>query len=118
MTYPQIFIFKDDLYINLKSHEVSRTSAEAFFRYLAKSLRGHLIPSCFGPHYLVNSQLYKSKILQSIRDSVQSLRKLKVSRKYFVWLPWQLFDNMVHFANNCQNVYEKLTETTNFKASK
>ena len=38
----------------------------------------------------------------------------KVSESYRVvenllygWLPWQLFDNMVFFANNCQNVYEK-----------
>ena len=28
-------------------------------------------------------------------------------KKSFVWLPWQLFDNMVLFANNCQNKYEK-----------
>ena len=30
-----------------------------------------------------------------------------VSNKSFVWLPWQLFNDMVLFANNCQNVYEK-----------
>ena len=28
-------------------------------------------------------------------------------KKSFVWLPWQLFDNMVLFTNNCQNEYEK-----------
>ena len=50
--------------------------------------------------------LYKRKILQGIRDTFQGLRKSKVSRKSFVWLSWQLFDNMVLFTNNCQNVYE------------
>ena len=59
------------------------------------------------PHYLINPKLYKSKILQGIRDTFQGPRKSTVSRKSFVWLPWQLFDNMVFFPNNCQNVYEK-----------
>ena len=31
----------------------------------------------------------------------------RFAKKSFVWLPWQLFDNMVLFANNCQNEYEK-----------
>ena len=43
----------------------------------------------------------------SIRDTLQGLRKYKVYKKSFVWLLWQLFDNMVLFANNCQNDYEK-----------
>ena len=51
--------------------------------------------------------LYKRQILQGIRDTIQGLKKTKVSKKSFVWLPWQLFDNMVLFAKNCQNVYEK-----------
>ena len=78
-----------------------------------------LIPSYFGPalytkrgviwtpYYLINTWLYKPQILQGIRDTLQSLRKHKVCKKPFVWLPWQLFDNMVLFANNCQNEYEK-----------
>ena len=46
-------------------------------------------------HYLINPKLYKPKILQGIRDTFQGLTESKVSRKSFVWLPWQLFDNMV-----------------------
>ena len=63
---------------------------------------GHL-----DPHYLINTWLYKPQILQGIRDTLQGLRKHKVCKKYFAWLPWQLFDNMVLFANNCQNKHEK-----------
>ena len=78
-----------------------------------------LIPSYFGPtlytkggssgppYYLNNTWLYKRQILQGIRDTLQGLRKYKVCKKSFVWLLWQLFDNMVLFANNCQNDYEK-----------
>ena len=79
-----------------------------------------LIPSYFGPtlytggggvvctqYYLINTWLYKSQILQGFRDTLQGLRKHKVCKKSFVWLPWQLFDNMVLFANNCQNEYER-----------
>ena len=46
----------------------------------------------------------------------------KVSKEIFC--VWQLFDNMVLFANNCQNDYEKqvtfqmLPETKNFKVLK
>ena len=47
------------------------------------------------------------KFLQGIRYTLQGLRKHKVCKKSFVWLPWQLFDNMVLFANNCQDKYEK-----------
>ena len=78
------------------------------------------IPSYFGPtlytrgegdldplYYLINTWLYKPKILQDVRDALQGLRKRKVCKKSFVWLPWQLFDNMVPFANNCQNENEK-----------
>ena len=32
----------------------------------------------------------------------------RLVKKSFVWLPWQLFDYLVLFSNNCQNVYEKL----------
>ena len=64
---------------------------------------GHLDPG----YYLINTWLYKRQILQGIRDTLQDLRKYKACKKYFVWLPWQLFDNMVLFANNCQNDYEK-----------
>ena len=82
-----------------------------------------LIPSYFGPtlhskkgggssgplpYYLINTWLYKRQILQGIRDTLQGLRKYKVCKKYFVWLPWQLFDNMMLFAKNYQNDYEKL----------
>ena len=49
----------------------------------------------------------QSCTLGCIRDTLQGLRKQKVSKKSFVWLPWQLFDNMVLFANNCQNFHEK-----------
>ena len=41
-----------------------------------------------------------------------------------ILLSWQLFDNMVPFANNCQNIYEKQVifkcppETTNLKVLK
>ena len=79
-----------------------------------------LIPRYFGPtlytkggrviwtpYYLINTWLYKRQILQGIRDTLQGLRKYKVCKKSFVWLPWQPFDNMVLFANNCQNDYEK-----------
>ena len=59
------------------------------------------------PHYLINTWLYKCQILQGIRDILQGLRKYKVCKKSFVWLPWQLFDKMVLFTNNCQNDYEK-----------
>ena len=48
----------------------------------------------------------KPKILQGIRYTLQDLKKHKVCNKSFVWLPWQLFDNMVLFANKCQNEYE------------
>ena len=65
-----------------------------------------LIPSYFGPTlytrgviwtpcYLINTWLYKPQILQGIRDTLQGLRKHKVCKKSFVWLPWQLFDNLV-----------------------
>ena len=66
---------------------------------------GHLPPP--PPHYLINTSLYKPQILQGIRDTLQGLRKDKVCKKSFVWLPWQLFENMVLFANNCQNESEK-----------
>ena len=80
-----------------------------------------LIPSYFGPtlytkgghpdlplpYFLINTWSYKPQILQGIRDTLQGLRKHKVCKKSFAWLPWQLFDNMVLFANNCQNDYEK-----------
>ena len=59
------------------------------------------------PYYLINTWLYKTQILQGIRDTLQGLRKHKVCKKSFAWLPWQLLDNMVLFANNCQNEYEK-----------
>ena len=71
------------------------------------------------PYYLINTWLHKLQILQGIRDTIQGLRKYKVCKKSFVWLPWQLFDNMVLFTNNCQNDYEKISnfqmpsETTN-----
>ena len=32
--------------------------------------------------------------------------KLKVTKKPFVWSPLQLFNDIVLFPNNCQNVYE------------
>ena len=81
-----------------------------------------LIPSYFGPtlytkgggggghldpYYLINTWLYQPQILQGIRYTLQDLRKHKVCKKSFVWLPWQLFDNMVLFANNCQNDFKK-----------
>ena len=67
-----------------------------------------LIPSYFRPpYYPINTWLYKPQILQDITDTLQDLRKHKVCKKSFVWLPWQLFDSMVLFANNCQNEYEK-----------
>ena len=40
----------------------------------------------------------ENQILQGIRYTLQGLRKDKVCKKSFVWLPWQLFDNMVLFA--------------------
>ena len=77
-----------------------------------------LISSYFGPHfiprrviwtppYLINTLLYKPQILQGITDTLQGLRKHKVCKKSFVWLSWQLFDNMVLFTNNCQKEHEK-----------
>ena len=54
-------------------------------------------------YYLFNSWLYKAQILQGMRDTFQGLRKDKVCEKSFVWLPWQLFDNMVLFPNDCQS---------------
>ena len=59
------------------------------------------------PYYVINTLLYKRQRLQGIRGTLQGLRKCKICKKSFVWLPWQLFDNMVLFANNCQNDYEK-----------
>ena len=64
-----------------------------------------LIPSYFGPtlytkgegdhldprYYPINTWLYKRQILQGIRDTLKGLRKDKVSKKSFIWLPWQLF---------------------------
>ena len=44
--------------------------------------------------------------MQDIRDTFQGLRKSKVSRKSFVWLPWQLFDNIVFFANEKQAIFK------------
>ena len=72
----------------------------------------HFIPrevsSGHTPHYyLINTWLCKRQILQGIRDTLQGLRKYKVCKTSFVWLRWQLFDNMVLFANNCQNDYDK-----------
>ena len=64
---------------------------------------GYLVP----PYYLINTRLYKSQVLQGSRDTLQGLRKYKVCTKSSVWLPWKLFDNLVLFANNCQNDYEK-----------
>ena len=87
-----------------------------------QSLLTLLIPSYFGPtlyinggggviwtplYYLINTSLYKPQILQGIRYTLQDLRKYKVCKKSFVWLPWKLFDNMMFFANNCQNENEK-----------
>ena len=60
--------------------------------------------------------LYKRQTLQGIRDTLQGLRKYKVCKQSFVWLPWQLFDNMVLFANNCQNDYEKQVRELSFLA--
>ena len=54
------------------------------------------------PYFLINTWLYIPQILQGIRDTLQGLRKHKVCKKSFVWLPWQLFDNIVLFTNNCQ----------------
>ena len=59
------------------------------------------------PYYLINNWLYKPRVLQGIRDTLQGHRKHKVCKKSFVWLPWQLFDNMVLYTNNCQNEYEE-----------
>ena len=61
----------------------------------------------WNPYYLINKWLYKPYILQGIRDTLQGLRKHEVCKKSFAWLPWQLFDNIVLFATNCQNEYEK-----------
>ena len=77
-----------------------------------------LIPSYFGPAfytkgggviwtpYLINTWLYKPQILQGITDTLQGLRKHNICKKSFAWLPWQLFGNMVLFANNCQKEHE------------
>ena len=51
--------------------------------------------------------LYKRQAFGGIRDAPQDLRKLKVAKKSLVWLPLQLFNEIVLFPNNCQNVYEK-----------
>ena len=39
-----LFISKDDLYNGRKSHKVSLRSAKPFLRYLAKTLRGAILP--------------------------------------------------------------------------
>ena len=87
------------------------------FKLHACNILALLIPSYFGPTregiiwtpLTISSTLgrYKRHIFQGIRDTLQGLRKYKVCKKSFVWLTWQLFDNMVLFANNCQNDYEK-----------
>ena len=41
----KLLIFKDDLYIGLKSHKVSWRLAKLFLRYSAKILRGHVVAS-------------------------------------------------------------------------
>ena len=97
---------------------VLKFNKKYIFEKLSSTL---LIPSYFGPtlytkaggggssgspYYLINTWLYKPQILQDIRNTLQGLRKHKVCKKSFVWLPWQLFDNMVLFANDCQTEYE------------
>ena len=94
-----------------------------------------LIPSYFGltlytkggssgpPYYLINTWLYKPQILQGIRDTIQGLRKHKVCKKSFVWLPWQLFDNMVLLliivkTSMKTGIFQMLPETTNYKVLK
>ena len=46
----KLLIVKDDLYIGLKSHKVSRRLVKPFLRYLAKSLRGPFCPPPSSPN--------------------------------------------------------------------
>ena len=89
---------------SMKLNDFNPSCTKLFQAHTLYQRGGHLDPH---PHYLINNWLYKRQILQGIRDTLQGLRKCKVCKKSFVWLPWQLFDDMVLFANNCHNDYEK-----------
>ena len=78
-----------------------------------------LIPSYFGP-ILYTKGGYLDPPTISLTLSCTNVKFCKVLeipfkvsenkksvKKPFLWLPWQLFDNMVLFTNNFQNVYEK-----------
>ena len=82
-----------------------------------------LIPSYFGPTLYTNGgyveppppptisstfscAIFKFCKILEIPFKVSENKRLV--KKSFVWLPWQLFDNMMLFANNCENVYKKL----------